>query len=82
MVFAQYTLASRAGGSGADAWVFDQVPSVNVDVAFTNYPNAGLWASIRHWDKETRNRTTATWSYGNGDYNRPHSLQVQFYIKF
>lgn len=56
--------------------------SINID-SFVNHTASELnWATISGVAGSGPNRSIMEWSYGDGDYNRPHSLQVQFYIKF
>ena len=76
-----WTLGHRVGGSGGDSWMFITDCSSNVDITFGAF-GASKLANIRHWDNETNRRNVATWTYGDGNYNRPHSLEVQFYIKY
>ena len=76
-----WTLGHRVGGSGGDSWMFTTDCSSNIDITFGAF-GASKLANIRHWDSETTRRNLATWTYGDGNYNRPHSLEVQFCIKY
>lgn len=60
----------------------DETCSLNID-SWVNPTASGLkWGTIDSIRGSGPNRSIMEWFYGDGDYNRPHSLQVKFYIKF
>ena len=64
-------------------FLFEEGTSTNVSVNMSNISN-NSWSScvMKTISGHERKRTTATFNYGDDDYNRPHSIQTKFYIKY
>jgi hypothetical protein len=64
-------------------FLFEEGTSTNVSVNLSDISD-NSWSScvLSLVSGHDRKRTIAAFNYGDGDYNRPHSVQTKFYIKY
>lgn len=64
-------------------FLFEEGTSTNVSVNLSDISN-NSWSSclMKIISGHEHKRTIAAFNYGDGNYNRPHSVQTKFYIKY